>query len=58
MHLAASSCTKLIGLFGPTKTYEWAPRGKNQHYIQAESGKIGDICVDEVFELSEKTLKD
>lgn len=57
MHLAASSGTKLIGLFGPTKTYEWAPRGKNQRYIQAESGKIEDISVQEVFELSEKILE-
>ena len=57
MHLAASSGTKLIGLFGPTKTYEWAPRGKNQNYIQAESGKINDISVDEVFKLSEKVLE-
>jgi len=57
MHLAASSGTKLIGLFGPTNTYEWAPRGKNQNYIQAESGKINDISVDEVFKLSEKILE-
>jgi len=57
MHLAASSGTKLIGLFGPTKTYEWAPRGKNQDYIQAESGKINDIGVEKVFKLSEKILQ-
>lgn len=57
MHLAASSGTKLIGLFGPTKTYEWAPRGKNQYYIQAGSRNINDISVNEVFELAEKILK-
>lgn len=57
MHLAASSGSKLIGLFGPTKTYEWAPRGKSQYYIQAENGMINDIGVDEVLELCNKILK-
>lgn len=57
MHLAASSGTKLIGLFGPTQIYEWASHGENQLYIRPESGKIDDISVDEVFILSKKVLE-
>ena len=56
MHIAGSVGTKMISLFGPTKSYEWAPSMENQFYIQSESGNIKDIKVDEVFELSRKII--
>ena len=56
MHIAGSTDTKMISLFGPTKSYEWAPSLENQFYIQSESGNINDITVSEVFELSNKII--
>lgn len=56
MHIAGSVGTKMISLFGPTKSYEWAPSMENQFYIQSESGKIEGVSLDEVLNLCNKIL--
>lgn len=57
MHVAGSVGCKMISLFGPTKSYEWAPSMENQFYIQSETGNINDITAEEVLTLSEKILQ-
>lgn len=56
MHIAGSAGTKMISLFGPTKSYEWAPSMENQFYIQSKSGNIDDVSVDDVLNLCNKIL--
>lgn len=56
LHLAALSGTTLIGLFGPTKAYEWAPSMENQFYIQSKTGNINDITIEQVVSLCDKIL--
>lgn len=49
MHIAEFVGTATLSLFGPTKGYEWAPRGEKHKFIQSESGNINDITVNKVF---------
>lgn len=49
MHVAAMVNIKVIGLFGPTEAYEWAPVNEQGACIQSKSKNIDDITVDEVF---------
>jgi heptosyltransferase-2 len=49
MHIAEFVGTGTLSLFGPTKGYEWAPRGEKHKHIQSESGNINDITVSRVF---------
>ncbi len=56
MHIAGSVGTKMISLFGPTKSYEWAPVGEKQFYIKSETGNINDIGVNDVLSLCNKIL--
>ena len=57
MHIAGSAGTKMIALFGPTKSYEWAPSWKISFTFNLKAVILNDIKVDEVFELSDKILK-
>lgn len=50
MHLASGFDIPVIGLFGPTKAYEWGPVGKNKASIQATGGSIKNIEITDVFE--------
>lgn len=50
MHVAGGVDANLIGLFGPTHGFEWAPEGENKVYIQSATNDINDISVNEVFE--------
>ncbi len=50
MHVAGSTSTPQISLFGPTNPFQWAPVGKEKHFIR-KSDMIDDITVDEVFNL-------
>lgn len=52
MHLASGFKLPVIGLFGPTKAYEWGPLGKNKASIQASGGNIKNINISGVFETS------
>ncbi|MBI5403880.1 MAG: glycosyltransferase family 9 protein [Ignavibacteriae bacterium] len=50
MHVAAMVNIKVIGLFGPTESYEWAPVNEHGACIQSKSKNIDDITVEEVFD--------
>ncbi|NOS86307.1 MAG: glycosyltransferase family 9 protein [Ignavibacteria bacterium] len=50
MHLASGFDIPVIGLFGPTKAYEWGPIGSNKASIQASGGVIKNIEITDVFE--------
>lgn len=56
MHIAGFSGTKMISLFGPTNPNEWAPLSKNSHYIKSPTGKIEDISIDDILNLTSKLL--
>lgn len=49
MHVAAMVNIKVIGLFGPTEAFEWAPVNEQGACIQSSSKNIDEITVDEVF---------
>lgn len=50
MHLASGFDIPVIGLFGPTKAYEWGPVGTNKASIQASDGRIKNIEITHVLE--------
>ncbi len=50
MHLAAGFDISVIGLFGPTKAFEWGPIGSNKASIHAAGGNIKNIEINSVFE--------
>lgn len=54
MHVAGTTPTPQISIFGPTNPFNWAPIGKQKHFIR-HSDLINDVTVDEVFSLC-KTL--
>jgi len=56
MHLASGFDIPVIGLFGPTKAYEWGPVGINKASIQSKSGNISDIEITDVFETCKRFL--
>lgn len=56
MHIAGFSDAKMISLFGPTNPVEWTPLNKNSHFIKSTTDNIGDITVDEIFNLSRKLI--
>jgi heptosyltransferase-1 len=49
MHISAWMGTATLAVFGPTKGYEWAPRGEKNRYIQSETGNVNNISVESVF---------
>jgi ADP-heptose:LPS heptosyltransferase len=50
MHVAGTTLTPQISIFGPTNPLNWAPIGKNKMYIR-KSDLIDDISVDDVFNM-------
>ena len=54
MHVAGTTPTPQISIFGPTNPFNWAPIGKQKHFLR-NSDLIDDVTVDEVFSLC-KTL--
>ncbi len=50
MHLASGFDIPVIGLFGPTKAYEWGPVGTQKASIQASGGMIKNIEITDVLE--------
>lgn len=56
MHIAGSTTTPVISLFGETNPYNWAPFGKNKYFIR-KSDLIDDIEVDDIFNLVKIILK-
>ncbi|GAB1350538.1 glycosyltransferase family 9 protein [Ignavibacteriales bacterium] len=55
MHVAGSTSTPQISLFGPTNPFVWAPMGKNKVFLQ-RSDIIDNITVNEVFEIAGRLL--
>ncbi|MCJ7553965.1 MAG: glycosyltransferase family 9 protein [Ignavibacteriaceae bacterium] len=55
MHVAGTTETPQISIFGPTNPFNWAPIGPNKFFIR-ESELIDDVEVDDVFQLCIKIL--
>ncbi|MBR9978287.1 MAG: glycosyltransferase family 9 protein [Bacteroidetes bacterium] len=49
MHIAAFSGCPTVSLFGPTQSWEWAPRGDSHLSLQAADGVITSIDIDTVI---------
>ena len=57
MHVAGTTPTPQISIFGPTNPFNWAPIGKQKHFLR-NSDMIDDVTVDEVFSLCKTLLSD
>ena len=57
MHVAGTTKTPQISLFGPTNPFNWAPCGKNKIFLR-KSDLIDDIEVEDVFEICKVLLVD
>ncbi len=55
MHVAGTTTTPQISLFGPTNPFNWAPNGKDKYFIR-KSDLIDDINVEDVLILCENIL--
>ena len=55
MHVAGTTNTPQITIFGPTNPFNWAPIGLNKYFIR-KSELIDDVSVDEVYHLCELIL--
>jgi heptosyltransferase-2 len=56
MHVAGTTNTPQISLFGPTNPFNWAPCGKDKLFIR-KSDLIDDITVEDVFNLCRNLLE-
>ena len=57
MHAAAYVNARVIGLFGPTKGYEWGPINPRGAYIQSDTESIDDIQAVDVYNFINNYLK-
>jgi ADP-heptose:LPS heptosyltransferase len=57
MHVAGTTKTPQVSLFGPTNPFNWAPCGKNKIFLR-KSDLIDDIEVDDVFAICKVLLDD
>ncbi len=56
MHIAGSTSTPQISIFGFTNPFNWAPVGANKYFIR-KSELIDDIAVEDIYHLCELILK-
>ena len=56
MHVAGTTDTPQISIFGPTNPFNWAPIGINKYFIR-KSELIDDVSVEDVFHLCEIILQ-
>ena len=56
MHVAGTTVTPQITIFGPTNPFNWAPIGENKYFIR-KSEFIDDVSVDDVFDLCNDVLE-
>lgn len=57
MHVAGSTPTPQLSIFGPTNPFNWAPVGCNKYFIR-KSDLIDDINVEDVFNLFKIVIAD
>ncbi|MEE9450755.1 MAG: glycosyltransferase family 9 protein [Ignavibacteriaceae bacterium] len=50
MHVAGTTGTPQISIFGPSNPFNWAPIGANKYFIR-KSELIDDVAVDDVYHL-------
>lgn len=50
MHVAGTTDTPQVSIFGPTNPFNWAPLGEDKFFIR-KSELIDEVTVEEVFEL-------
>jgi len=55
MHVAGTTGTPQISIFGPTNPFNWAPIGANKYFIR-KSELIDDVAVDDVYHLCDIIL--
>ncbi len=55
MHVAGSTDTPQISIFGPTNPFNWAPIGDNKYFIR-KSELIDDVSVQDVLDICNKIL--
>ncbi|HZW37730.1 MAG TPA: glycosyltransferase family 9 protein [Ignavibacteriaceae bacterium] len=55
MHVAGTTNTPQISIFGPTNPFNWAPIGENKYFIR-NSDLIDDVDIDDVFLLFEHII--
>ena len=55
MHVAGTTNTPQITIFGPTNPFNWAPIGLNKYFIR-KSELIDDVSVEDVYHLCEIIL--
>lgn len=55
MHVAGTTETPQISIFGPTNPFNWAPIGPNKFFLR-ESELVDDVEVNDVYILCEKIL--
>lgn len=56
LHIAGALPVPVLGLFGPTDPVQWAPIGKNNHYLMSKDGTVASIEATDVFNLCEVIL--
>ena len=55
MHVAGTTETPQISIFGPTNPFNWAPLGPNKYFIR-KSELIEDVAVEDVYQLCKMNL--
>ena len=55
MHVAGTTGTPQVSIFGPTNPFNWAPIGANKYFIR-KSDLIDDVEVEDVFNICKKIL--
>jgi len=55
MHVAGTTNTPQVSIFGPTNPFNWAPIGKDKLFIR-KSEIVDDITVDDVLNLCKLLL--
>lgn len=57
MHVAGTTNTPQISIFGPTNPFNWAPIGVDKYFVR-KSELIDDVSINDVYHLCELILND
>ncbi len=55
MHVAGTTDTPQVSIFGPTNPFNWAPIGANKYFIR-KSDLIDDVSMEDVYQICELIL--